>query len=176
LEDLQQLIQDCIANKRLAQEKLYRRFYPQLFLLCKRFFSDDHEALQVLNDGMLKVFRYIASYDSNKGEFFNWMYTTVRNAALDRLRLARQPVTHELNEHARNAFDHNPLKALEWKDIYVLLDTLPPATRAVCSLFYLEGFSIADISKKLQVREGTVKWHLSETRRKLKPVLKDYYL
>ena len=176
MDELQQLIADCAANKRLSQEKLYRRFYPQLFLLCKRFFSNDHDALQVLNDAMMKVFRHVGSYDSNKGEFFNWMYTIVRNTALDSLKLVKQPPMHELNGQAEKGFEENPLKALEWKDVYKLLDMLPPATRIVCSLFYLEGFSIKEIGEKLQLSTGTVKWHLSETRNKLKPVLKNYYL
>jgi RNA polymerase sigma-70 factor (ECF subfamily) len=69
----------------------------------------------------------------------------------------------------------NPLKTLEDQDIYKLLNALTPATRVVCSLFYLEGFSIKDIAEKLELSAGTVKWHLSETRKKLKPVLEKYY-
>lgn len=175
MDELQQLISDCIANKRLSQEKLYRKFYPALFLLCKRFFANDHDALEALNDAMMKVFRHLGTYNSSKGEFFNWVYTIVRNTALDNLKLVKQPV-QELNGQAEKSFDDNPLKSLEWKDIYVLLDALPPATRVVCSLFYLEGFSIKEIGEKLQLSIGTVKWHLSETRNKLKPVLKNYYL
>ena len=176
MEDFQQLIQDCANNKRLSQEKLYRQFYPALFLLCKRFFADDHEALEVLNDGMLKVFANISHFDHSKGEFFNWAYTIIRNTALDNLKLVRQPAFLELNEDTTWVMEENPLKSLEWKDIYTLLDSLPPATRVVCSLFYLEGFSINDISARLKLSAGTIKWHLSETRSRLKPVLKNYYL
>jgi RNA polymerase sigma-70 factor (ECF subfamily) len=176
LDDLQQLIQDCAANNRLSQEKLYRKFYPALILLCKRFFEDNHEALEVLNDGMLKVYKNIASYQSAKGDFFNWVYTIIRNTALDRLKLVKIPAARQLNNLTENNYQENPLKSLEWKDLYVLLNELPHATRAICSLFYLEGFSINDISKQLEVSTGTVKWHLSETRKRLKPVLKKHYL
>ena len=170
-----ELIKDCAANNRLSQEKLYRMFYPSLILLCKRFFTQDHEAIEAVNDGMMKVFKKIDSYDATKGEFFNWVYTIVRNTALDKIRLVRFQPAGELNERLSDAGEDNPLKKLEWKDVYTLLDTLPAATRAVCSLYYLEGFSVKEISVQLTVSEGTVKWHLSETRQKLKPVLKKYY-
>ena len=177
MDDLQQLINDCAANNRLSQEKLYRRFYPALFLLCKRFFKDDHHALEALNDGMLKVYKQLQHYDSEKGSFFNWMYTIIRNTALDKLKgkhLFTVQIADENTLHIVHQED-NPLQLLEHKDVYVLLDILPPATRVICSLFYLDGFSIKEICYQLQVSSGTVKWHLSEIRKKLKPLLKAYY-
>lgn len=151
-------------------------FYPALMLLCKRFFDDDHEALEILNDGMIKVFKNLHVYDPMKGNFFNWIYTIVRNTALDKLRLMRLPATKELSESVGDNFADNPLQKLEWEDIYRLLYALPIATRAVCGLYYIEGFSISEISKSLLVSNGTVKWHLHESRKKLKPVLEKYYL
>ena len=174
LEDLNLLIRECAANNRLRQEKLYRRFYPALILLCRRFFSDDHVAMEAVNDGMMKVYRNISSYNPAKGDFFNWVYTVVRNTALDKLKLARFPDIVQMNGSSEPVHEENPLKTLEEKDIYTLLDELAPATRVVCSLFYLEGFSIKDISEKLDLSAGTIKWHLSETRKKLKPVLEKY--
>jgi RNA polymerase sigma factor (sigma-70 family) len=175
LEDLYETIRQCAANNRVGQEKLYRKFYPAMMLLCKRFFADDHVAMETVNDGMMKVYRNIGSYDPGKGDFFNWVYTIVRNAALDKLKLNKWPRASPLNGIAEQSYTDNPLKTLEEKDIYFLLDTLAPGTRAVCSLFYLEGFPIKDICEQLEISAGTVKWHLSETRKKLKPVLEKYY-
>ncbi len=175
MEEINQLINGAASGDRRSQEKLYRKFYPALILLCKRFFASDHDALETLNDGMLKVFRNLSAYDNTKGEFFNWVYTVVRNTALDKLKLVPIPETKELNGSVEQSFDENPLKSLEWKDIYKLLVALAPATRVVCSLYYLEGFSIPDISEQLSLSKGTVKWHLSETRKKLKPVFEKYY-
>jgi len=174
LEDIQELIKQCVANDRLGQEKLYRKFYPALFLLCRKFFPEQADALEVLNDGMLKVFKNIGLFKDDKGQFFNWVYTIVRNTALDRLKTAKW-AAHVDVEGIEISHSDNPLAAMESGDIYKLLDVLPPATRAICILFYLEGFSINDICTRLQLSQGTVKWHLSETRNKLKPVLLKYY-
>jgi RNA polymerase sigma factor (sigma-70 family) len=175
LEDIQELIKKCLANDRAGQEKLYRRFYPALYLLCRKFFKEENEALEALNDGMLRVFKNLGLYSQAKGEFFNWVYTIVRNAAIDKLKRNNRDGFMEITDLLVVAGGDNPLAALEWKDIYKLLQVLPPATRSVCVLFYLEGFAINEISEQLQLSAGTVKWHLSETRTRLKPVLLQYH-
>lgn len=55
-----------------------------------------------------------------------------------------------------------------FEDVHLNLDKLPPATRAVCTLHYLEGFSIREISDQLKLSDGTIKWHLSESRNRLR--------
>ena len=86
MEELQQVIQGCVRNERASQERLYKEYYVPLFCLCRRFFQNDHEAIESVNDGMMKVFSGIGSYRAEKGKFFNWVYTIVRNTALDKLR------------------------------------------------------------------------------------------
>jgi RNA polymerase sigma factor (sigma-70 family) len=174
LEETQELIIKCLDNDRVAQEKLYRKFYPALFLLCRKFFKDENDALEALNDGMLRVFKNIGQYNNTKGEFFNWVYTVVRNAALDKLKNNNTYMVAEMPDYIIDNSD-NPLAALEWKDVYTLLYVLPPGTRAVCVLYYIEGFSMSEICDQLKLSTGTVKWHLSETRSKLKPVLLKYH-
>lgn len=175
MENQRELIQQCIADNRYGQEKLYRAVYPALILLCRGFFADEHMALQVVNDGMLKVYRNITKYDDSKGDLFNWIYTIVRNTALDKLRAAKLPSISSLNDDADLVVEENPLQKMEKMEMYRMLDLLAPATRAVCNLFYLEGFSIKEISESLEISAGTVKWHLSETRKQLKPAFENYY-
>lgn len=176
MEELQKIIKGCTKNDRTSQEKLYKQFYIPLFCLCKRFFQNDHEAIESVNDGMLKVFEKIQQYRPDKGLFFNWVYTIVRNTALDKLRssVALYSVSvplEKIDESMEPDQGYNPLSSLEQKDVYVLLDRLSPATRAICGLFYLEGYTINDIADKLRISGGTVKWHLSESRKRLRTIL-----
>jgi len=166
--DLKKIIEGCINHDRKCQEELYRQFYPAFFALCKRFFTDRQDILTALNNGMLKVFKNIHQYDPSKGDFFNWAYTTVRNAALTLIRNKKPNLTFELNEDVQDQVQYNPFQKLEWKDIYFYLEMLPTNTRYVCTLYYLEGFSIKEIEAALDMKKGTVKWHLNECRNRLK--------
>lgn len=170
LEAQKDILEGCKRYDRKSQEKLYRQFYPALFALCKKFFDENHDVLTALNNGMMKVFKNINQYDTSKGELFNWIYTVVRNAALTLLRDKKTIITSEINDNIPEVLNCKPFEKSEWKDIYIYLSKLPPTTRAVCSLFYMEGFSIKEIGTSLEMKEGTIKWHLSESRNKLKTI------
>jgi RNA polymerase sigma-70 factor (ECF subfamily) len=169
VEELHEIIEGCKKNDRSSQERLYRRFYPGLFALCKKFFVNNHDILTALNDGMLNVFKNIGQFDPAKGELFNWAYTIVRNSAITLLNSQKILKSNvEITINIERSLADNPFKELEWNEIYANLDRLPPATRAVCTLYYLEGFAIKEISGLLNLSEGTIKWHLSESRNRLK--------
>ncbi len=163
------LLEGCKRNDRTSQERLYKRLYPALYSLCKKFFKDDHDILTALNSGMLKVFSSIGSYDETKGTFFNWAYTIVRNTALSQLKAGKnEPVFEDLDNHHAASQYEEAFAGSDWEEKFAYLDVLPPVTRAVCSLFYLEDFSVRDIASTLSMKEGTVKWHLNECRTRLR--------
>lgn len=62
--DEQNIIERCRKNDRLAQEQLYRRFFAPMMRLCMRYTRGDRErALEILNNGMLRVFQKIDSFE-----------------------------------------------------------------------------------------------------------------
>ena len=124
---------------------------------------------------MLKVFANIGQYDASKGEFFSWMYTTVRNAALTMLRDRKTQTFDyvEMEEKMGFVSDENPFEQLSGTDIHVYLMQLPLATRRICSLYYMDGFSVKEIAEALAISDGTVKWHLSESRNRLKVIFEN---
>lgn len=172
MENLEEIIAGCKRREAVYQEKLYRYFYPALYTLCKTFFTDEHEIITALNNGMLRVFAQINKYDAARGSFYTWLHTVVRNTALTFLRDSKQFRTTQLTEAIQESFGENPLNNYKWEELFKLLSRLPTDTRAVVVLFYIESFSIKEISAMLQMKDGTVKWHLSEGRKKLQHILK----
>jgi DNA-directed RNA polymerase specialized sigma24 family protein len=77
--DLQQVIQGCVRNERVSQERLYKEYYVPLFCMCRRFFENDHEAIESVNDGMMKVFGHIADYGYRQGSGVDEAFDTIRS-------------------------------------------------------------------------------------------------
>ena len=177
-KELQKLINGCVRNDRACQEKLYKQFYAPLFSLCRRFFSNDHEAIEAVNDGMLKVFEKVGMFEEDKGKFFNWVYTIVRNVAVDKIRQAitipEMDVAEIEDVAVEEGISANPGVWLEKKEFFLLFDNLSPAPRLICNLFFIEGYLIREIADQLRISTGTVKWHLSESRKKLKPIIEKH--
>ena len=97
------------------------------------------------------------------------MYTVARNESLTCLK-NKNAIFDTVELLADIHFDQQstPFKLLEWKDFYYFLSKLPAATRAICILFYIEGYSIKEIASQLSIKDGTIKWHLNESRTRLK--------
>ncbi len=69
----------------MAQECLYKYFYADMFRICQRYATHPHEALTILNDAFLKVFRSIHQYREEKGKMNAWVKTIVINTAIEKL-------------------------------------------------------------------------------------------
>lgn len=150
------------------------QYYPALYALCRRFFDDEQEVISALNNGMLRIFKNIAMFDAKKSALLTWMYTIVRNETLTMVRNKKSTiVTEELTSDLSVDVMSNPFMKKEEEEIYVYLGKLSHTTRAICSLFYIEGYSIREIAASLEMKEGTVKWHLSEGRKKIQSLFKN---
>ena len=168
-EDLNILLKGCIKYDRHCQEKLYRQYYPALFGLCNKFFDDEHDIITALNNGMMNVFNNMDKYNPAKGDLSGWMYSIVRNAAISLVRTKRNELkTQEITSELQIEVSVNPFKDASNETVISFLNRLSTTTRAVFNLFYLEGFLIKEIAISLDMKEGTVKWHLNEGRNKLK--------
>ena len=153
---------------------MYLHFYPAMFNLCNKFFDDTQDIITALNNGMLRVFKNIDNYDSQKSELFTWVYTIVRNAALTQVRDKKTKMNVvELTSDFASDNSVNPFKNSQDEEVFVYLGKLTSTTRAVCSLFYIEDYSIKEIAASLIMKEGTVKWHLNEGRNKLKIIFQN---
>src|SRR6185437_7298922 len=148
-------------------ERLYKLFYPKMMAMVRRYIDQNMQAEEVLNNGYLRAFQKIQQY-TFQGSFEGWLRKIVFHAVSDyvkqNIRYSEKVVLVEKDQYVHK--DH--AERLYYNQLLQLVQTLPDATRAVFNMYVLEGFSHKEISKMLNISEGTSKWHLSEGRRLLK--------
>jgi len=165
-----ELIDGCAANDRRAQEALYRRFFPEMLRMVRRYTRDEDTAIEVVNNGMLRVFKKIHTF-SFKGSLEGWMRRLVYHCMADYYREnARYLHFLVLEDHDQSVPEQGHETFYE-EDILKAVRTLPPTSQEVFRLYAIEGFSHAEIAESLQMSEGTSKWHLSTARQKLRELL-----
>jgi RNA polymerase sigma-70 factor (ECF subfamily) len=168
-DELTVLIRDCIALSRNAQKKLYERYSPEAYGTIKRFIHDnDQVAKEILNDAFFKVFKDLHQY-SFKGAFEGWIRRIVVNTISDHIRknVKRERLTREVQPEDAYINDES-VERLSHKELLKLIETLPEAQKEVFNLFVFENYSHKEISKLLNIQQGTCRWHLNEARRRLK--------
>src|SRR5215217_567753 len=82
----QDLIQGCIRNDRRVQELLYKQYCTAMLILCRSYAKNEQDAVEVLQDGFLKIFLQIDRFDSEKSSLYTWMRTIMIRTAIDFLR------------------------------------------------------------------------------------------
>ena len=165
------LIKACIKNDRDAQKQLYKMYYAYAMSICLRYSNSKDDVLEILNDGYMKVFRYLKKYDQSKA-FKPWFGRIMVNAAVDHFNKYNRKIETNQLEDALNLPDKaGIIQGISYKEIIDMMQQLPPSYRTVFNLYVVEGYSHEDIAKQLGVTVGTTKSNLFKARRYMREIL-----
>lgn len=171
--DISALLDGCRANRRSAQEALYRQFYGFAMNIALRYSRDEQDAADIMSHAFVKIFKSIQAFDPEKGSLHAWIKRIVVNEGLDHIKTrSRFSEEVELESVAEPAYINNAaLEQLGAEEIMNIIKRLPPATHAVFVLYAVEGYNHREIAIRMKISEGTSKWHLSEARKILQQQL-----
>ena len=166
------ILEGCRKQNRQAQRKLYEHFYGYGMSICLRYARNREDALEIFNDGFLKVFNKIEQFDSNLS-FEAWLRRILINTAIDHQRnhfkhkaLVRLTEEHEAIEEA---FDLSLLDSTS--DLLPVLQELSPAYRTVFNLFVMDGYKHREIAEMLGISVQTSRSNFVRAKQKLKAIL-----
>ena len=170
---LSDLLAGCLRNQRKSQELLYRQFYGYAMSICLRYAHTRESALEVMNDGFLKVFTRLDQYDPAQ-PFKGWLRRILINAAIDHY---RQEVRHQHEsiepfEQTVVSETANAFSQLAHEDLMKLIQQLSPAYRLVFNLYVMDGFTHEEIAGQLGISVGASKSNLARARENLRLLVK----
>ncbi|GAB3747858.1 RNA polymerase sigma factor [Spirosoma pomorum] len=171
---LPDLLAGCLRNQRQSQELLYRQFYGYAMSVCLRYAPTRESALEVLNDGFLKVFTRLDQYDAAQ-PFKAWLRRIMINSAVDHY---RQEVRHHNQDSLEQAEQLSASDAVDaysqlaHEDLLMLIQRLSPAYRLVFNLYVMDGFTHEEIAGQLGISVGASKSNLARARENLRQLLK----
>ncbi len=177
-EELQVHIRGCVLNNRESQKKIYSSFYGYAMSICHRYTSHEEDAVEILNDGFLKVFievyRFKPAYTDTINSFRGWLRKIMIYTAIDHFRKnQKHQVLTELNEVNSHipSTGEDALDKISYEEIVSAIQYLTPGYRTVFNLFVIEGFSHEEIAHELGISTGTSKSNLAKARKQLQRIL-----
>jgi len=139
--------------------------------ICLRYSKTREEALEIVNDGFLKIFAKLDLH-SRGHSFKSWLRRIMINAAIDYYRKNEKHYGSVDISYAKyESITEDALDQLSAQEIMNAVQELPPSYRIVFNLFVVEGFKHDEISVMLNISAGTSKSNLAVARSKLKRVL-----
>jgi RNA polymerase sigma-70 factor (ECF subfamily) len=177
-EELRLNLKGCVLNDRLCQKRIYTSFYRYAMTICGLYTKDYDDAVEILNDSFLKVFKEIHRYQPAHADvslsFKGWLRKIIVYTAIDHYRKHRKyrfatelhPGLEKISSRSENAPD-----SITYNEIVRSMQKLTPGYRVILNLFVIESFSHEQISKQLGISVGTSKSNLAKGRRQLQKLL-----
>lgn len=178
--DDKDLVQRLQAGDLQALNLLIERYKDEFHRLAYRMMGNKEDAEEVLQDTFLRAYQKIGSFEG-KAKLSTWLYRICVNRCLNRREgLKKLALTKTQDRTKIMGIQSVPSPhdiAAEYETAEVqqqiarAVARLQPDQRALVSLYYLQGFSCAEISEILQKPLGTVKTQLFRARSNLKKML-----
>ena len=177
-EELTHHVEGAAINKRESQKVLYSSFYGYAMAICDRYANKQDDAVEILNDGFLKIFKeihhYKPAYTDVVSSFKGWLRKIMVYTAIDHFRKNHKhsivtqldSVVYQVSSRHEDAVDK-----LSYEEIIRAIQWLSPGYRTVFNLFIIEGLSHEEISNQLDISVGTSKSNLSKARKQLQKIL-----
>ena len=166
--DISLVAQVAVLGKRRAFDELVRRYQSPV----RRFFLHQTLGDEQLSDDLAQD-TFIKAYTNNGkfrglASFQTWLMRIAYNVFYDYTRSHKQLADMDNVPERQSPLESPTLKM----DLYHALALLKPDERTCITLQLIDGYDIAGIAKITQMKEGTVKSHLSRGKEKLANYLK----
>jgi RNA polymerase sigma-70 factor (ECF subfamily) len=150
--------------------------------IAVRYHQNKEDQMEIVNSSFMKI---VVNIDQFKigSSYFSWAKRITQNVVIDQFRKTKNYKTlfqHTENEHYLDSEaslgNHDSsieasLEAFAAEEIEQILNQLTPASKITFNLFAIEGYSYKEIAEELDIGYETVKWHIKESRKKLKSIL-----
>lgn len=167
------LIQACVRRERWAQKVLYEEYYSRMMGVCLRYATDEQEALDILHEGFIKVFRHVGKYKPGTS-LSAWIRRIMVNTAIDYYRKNSRRRTEDMDEaYDISTNDPDAISRCTEQEILEAIQELTPSYRAVFNLYVIEGYAHKEIAELLDITESTSRSNLVKARLKLKEILSE---
>lgn len=167
-----QLVRACQQNDRNAQRLMVEQFSPLLYSISLRYAPDASFAKDILQEGLIRVFKNIGQYDPAKGKLKSWLSRIIINTALTHYKKLRYDTEiYNLATTPDQVEIPDVYAQLGAEELMKLIEQLPEGYRLVFNLSIIEGYSHKEIAELLDIKEASSRSQLQRARKHLQAII-----
>ena len=181
-DKMDSIIKGCLNNDRKSQKLLFDSYAGILMSTSYRYMGNRDDADEVLQEGFIKIFNKLATYDYSF-DIGAWMRRVIINLAIDKLRKRKKDrkIIVSGDDNLFKTQDHDEISDFDQYDNQQIsvelameaITKLSPAYRMVFNLYAIENYTHAEIAKELGISEGTSKSNYFKAKANLRKSLKN---
>lgn len=181
MENINRILRGCINKEYKCQKLVYEAYRGFALKVVFRYIYRYEKAVDVTNDGFVKLFSAFTKFtiekteEENRKMLMGYIKKIMVNASIDELR--RGSMLPEIGGIPENVWEdtskHDDAdQQLLYNQIIILIKELPPQYRIVFNMYVIDGFNHLEIANILKIPVGTSKSNLSRARAMLQAVIK----
>jgi RNA polymerase sigma-70 factor (ECF subfamily) len=170
MRDITAIINQSKKGDSGAQRRLYEQYRTLWFMICQRYLRSRDDALDVMQNALVRIFTKLDTFDPELGSFKAWSSRIMVNECIMFLRKRKLEFEH-LESDDDSLFvqeEENPIQKLSAEEITKMIQKLPDGYRLVFNLNIIEGYTHKEIAEMLGISEGTSKSQLFKAKNLLK--------
>jgi len=166
------ILQGCLKNQAAAQRELYNRYSPKMLAVCYRFAHNREDAEDMLQEGFIKVFLQIHTFQ-NKGAFEGWIRRIIVHTCINNLKKNKRfnESVDILQASSLQIREESVPSIVQAKQIVDCIRILPIGYRTVLNLYAIEGYSHKEIADMLDIEESTSRSQYTRAKQMLEDIL-----
>ncbi len=153
-------------NDRQAQTAFYEQHKKQLLGICRRYSRTLAEAEDIVQESFIKMFKQLHTLQNGES-ITAWARSVTIRTAIDHYRQSAAERDFvgldNLAELATQDYEQI-LDKLTLDEVALVISTLPDGYRTVFNLFFIDGYSHAEIGALLGIATGTSKSQLAKAK------------
>ena len=159
-----------------AYDTLVRRYLRRAYAVANRMVGNDADAEDVVQDAFLRALDKIEQCAPGR-TFGPWFFRILITQALNHRRSRKVRTTEALldTHHGDGESTDAMAERNELRGRFAeALAELPEVQQTIVQLSDVEGYGSTELATMLDMRAGTVRWHLHQARHSLRKSLKDF--
>ena len=150
------ILKGCLNSDAVAQRELYNKYSPKMLAVCYRFAHNREDAEDMLQEGFIKVFLQMHSFES-RGSFEGWIRRIIVHTCINILKKNKKfnesvDIIHATGVQIR---EESVPAIIQAKQVVECIRMLPIGYRTVLNLYAIEGYSHREIANILGIEEST---------------------
>ena len=154
------LVQAAKAGNATAFGELYERYRDAIYRFCLARTGTSHDAEDLTADVFVKALQSIDRWQDRGLPFAAFLYRIARNAAIDRSRTLKQPLSVDgllVEPASKQNVELEATFAVEKSILLAALTKLKSEHRDVVVMRFIEGYSALEVAGVLGKTEGAIR-------------------
>jgi RNA polymerase sigma factor (sigma-70 family) len=161
-------------NKDLALKFLMDNYGDSMYGVVSRIIKDTGLAEDALQEGFIKIWKNITEFNPEKASLFTWMFTIVKNTAIDLTRREANKKIQSLESGVYENMRYSEEAKVSDVGLMQKVNQMDPKYRELIDMIYLKGYTQQEVSDELNLPLGTVKTRIQAAVKMLRSTLSTF--